>query len=73
MRITNETRAEFIGQVIDIFEDFLEEKGITIDNPEKTEDPNEDPDCIANIYGTDYGMLQDQLEELLQNWGIVEE
>ena len=27
-----EERAEFIGQVIDIFEDFLDEKCITIPN-----------------------------------------
>ena len=30
--IKKEERSEFIGQVIDIFEDFLDEKCITIPN-----------------------------------------
>ena len=42
-------RAEFIGQIIDIFEDFLEEKGIEIPNDDR-EDEND-----AIIYGLDYG------------------
>ena len=58
--------AEFIGQIIDLFEDFLEEKGIVIPNPEKDDD--EDP---AIIYGSDYGVLQDGIEEALKNWRLL--
>ena len=58
---------EFIGQIIDIFEDFLEEKGIDIPNTEK-----EDSDCPAIIYGTDYGELQSSLEDMMQNWDIID-
>ena len=57
---------EFLGRIIDIFEDFLEEKGIDIDNPEK-----EDNDDAAIIYGSDYGILQDQLKDLMKAWGII--
>lgn len=57
---------EFIGQCIDIFEDFLEEKGIVIDNPEKEE--SESP---AIIYGTDYGNLSDELRGIFSAWGII--
>lgn len=60
-------RTEFIGQIIDIFEDFLEEKGIDIPNDEKAE--SEGP---AIIYGTDYGELQSCLEGMMLNWSVIE-
>lgn len=60
-------RAEFIGQIIDIFEDFLEEKGIEIPNVDR-EDEND-----AIIYGMDYGELQTNLEFMMTSWGILEE
>lgn len=53
-------RLETIGAFIEIFEDFLEEKGIVIPNEEKDEDPD-----ASNIYGTDYGNLSDRIESLL--------
>ena len=58
---------EFIGQIIDIFEDFLEAHGIDIPNPEKEENPDA---CI--LYGTDYGELQTQLEEMMVEWKVIE-
>ena len=64
---------ELIGQIIDVFEDFLEEKGINIENHEKEEavKDGEDPESICIIYGTDYGILQSDIEEILYNWGII--
>lgn len=59
---------EFVGQVIDIFEDFLDSKKIVLENDEK-EDSDEG---TANIYGTDYGTIQMELENLLDNWKLVE-
>jgi hypothetical protein len=64
IKINENDKAEFIGQIIDVFEDFLESKGIDIPNDEK----DEDDDNPAIIYGTDYGEIQTDLEELLQNW-----
>ena len=58
---------EFVGQIIDIFEDFLEGKGIQIDNPEK-----ESQDDPAIIYGSDYGDLSDDLKNLLAAWKIID-
>ncbi|MCM0708689.1 hypothetical protein NBH08_27955 [Faecalicatena sp. BF-R-105] len=60
-------RAEFIGQIIDIFEDFLEEKRIEIPNDDR-EDENH-----AIIYGLDYGELQTNLESMMTSWGVLEE
>lgn len=71
--ISKEDTPEFIGQIIDIFEDFLAEKGIEIPNPEKedNQDSYEDPDEIAILYGSDYGELQTALENTMKNWGIL--
>lgn len=54
---------EFIGNIIDIFDDFLEEKGIQIPNPEK-----EESDSPAVFYGSDYGAVQNELESLIHAW-----
>lgn len=56
----------FICQIIEIFEGFLEDRGIVLDNDEKYED-----DDSANIYGTDYGELQTCLFDLLTRYKVV--
>lgn len=57
---------EFIGQVIDIFEDFLEERDISIANDERYEDAD-----AAIIYGSDYGELYDGIEDTLMAWRVI--
>ena len=66
-RIGQKDRAEFIGQIIDIFEDFLEERGIVLPNEER----GQDPDNAAIIYGTDYGQLQDELAGMMVGWDLM--
>lgn len=65
---------EFIGQIIDVFEDFLQERDVHIQNDERTEASYETdhPEDLAIIYGCDYGDLQDALKDLLKNWGVVD-
>lgn len=58
---------EFIGQIIDQFEDFLEERDIALNNDERDEDPD-----AAIIYGSDYGDLYLRLETLIMNWSEEE-
>lgn len=58
---------ELVGQIIDGFEDFLDRRGVVLDNDEKADDP----ECAANIYGTDYGELQTYIEDTLRNWGLI--
>ena len=67
--IKTEELPEFAGQIIDILEDFLEEKGVLIDNPER----DEDADNTAIIYGSDYGLLQDKIYDTLRNWKLAAE
>ena len=60
-------KADFIGQLIDIFEDFLDEKGISIENEER----DEDDDSAAIIFGSDYDALAEQLTETMTRWGVL--
>lgn len=73
-KLNLDTQQEFIGEIIEHFENFLDMKGIELDNPEKQEaiDTGEEEDSIANIYGTDYGWLQSDIEGSLKNWGLIE-
>lgn len=65
--ISTVDKAEFLGQIIDVFEDFLEERGIVLPNEER----DQDPDNAAIIYGTDYGQLQDELAGMMVGWGLM--
>ena len=59
-------RLELLASIIEAFEDFLDEKGIVIENPEKEKD-----DFASNIYGTDFGSLSDSIETILTNYGLL--
>lgn len=71
--IEKEDKLEFIGQIIDIFEDFLEEKGINIQNEDREDDADLDKESAAIIYGNDYYLLEEKISETLANWNIVHE
>lgn len=61
---------EFLGQLIDQFEDFLTERGVTLNNPEIKDaiEDGEDPAEIAIIYGSDYYELEDMVYSTMLNW-----
>ena len=67
-RDEHSARLEMLCDIIEVFEDFLDEKGIIIPNDEKTQDPD-----ASNIYGTDYGNLESRLESLLISFGLMKE
>jgi hypothetical protein len=54
-----EAKLETAGAIIDVFEQFLADRGITLDNAEKTENDN------TLIVGTDYFELEDAIVEIL--------
>lgn len=64
VKVKQTDEAEFIGQFIDVFEDFLDSKGICIDNTDR----DEDDDNAAIIYGEDYDILADEILSVLHNW-----
>lgn len=74
-KVRKEDNLEFIGQLIDIFEDFLDKRGIIIPNEERDDDKilrNLGSEDSANIYGDDYFTLENQIKETLQNWNVIE-
>lgn len=71
VRLSSESDTlEFLGQIIDQFEDFLTERGITLHNPEVEEaiEAGQDPEEIAVIYGSDYYDLEDRVYFTMLNW-----
>ena len=65
-KITNNAeQMAFVGAIVDIFEDFLEEKAIVIPN-----DDHQGSEGEANIYGSDYDVISDELKKLFRNYGI---
>ena len=62
---------EFIGQIIDIFEDFLDARGVVLKNEERDTDEDLDPEEAANIYGDDYDELKDSIANMLSRWGVL--
>ena len=70
MSINVNNKEEFIGQIIDLFEDFLDEKNVKISNPEAIENGEEN---VAIIYSGDYDTLHDQIQSVLENWDIIPE
>lgn len=58
---------DFLNELVEVFEVFLDEHNMIIPNDEKTDAvlSGEDEDSLANIYGSDYGWLEDRLGEVL--------
>lgn len=56
--------AQFKGEIIDIFEDFLEEHHATLENDERNEalEDADDPSEVAIIYGSHYDVIGDVIE-----------
>lgn len=64
----NSKLIEICVDIIEAFEDFLDERGIVIENDEKAES-----DGACNIYGTDFGELENAVTEILYWYNLVEE
>ena len=55
---------ELTANIIDIFENYLDSKGVKIANPNVPNDSN------ANIYGAEYDDMMLQINELLETAGV---
>lgn len=64
--INQNDKTEFIGCIIDIFEDFLDEKDITLEPPKESDEMELDGGITSNIYGSDYDSISDSLEALCE-------
>lgn len=64
--------SELVGQMIDIFEDFLEDKGTEpFPNKERTYDEKLEGKIDAVLYGSDYDALASSIKATLKSWGII--
>ena len=55
---------ERYGLIVDVFEDFLEERDVRI--PTSDEEMGDDPENCARIYGSDYDCLVESLRPLFE-------
>ena len=70
--INQNDKTEFIGCIIEIFEDFLDKKCATLEPPEESDEMELDGGTTAPIYGSDYDSISDSLESLLRSWKVIE-
>jgi len=66
--MNNNDIQEMIGAMVDVVEDWLEDKGVDIDNPEKNE-LEEGTEAI--IYGSDYDRLANAFKDVLSRNGLL--
>lgn len=65
--MSHEERLILLRAIIERFEEFLDKRGIILENPEKVQE-----DCASNIYGTDYGELESAIESELIYYGLLD-
>ena len=58
---------EFVGQIVNVVEDKFDDIGIQLENEDRQKaiEDGENEDEIAIIYGSDYGLISDAIEEIL--------
>lgn len=64
-------QSEAMALVVDIcevFEDFLDARGIVLKNDEKDDDPD-----ASNLYGMDFAEVYDGVANILQNAKLIDE
>ena len=69
IKVENNEAPEFIGQIIDVFDDFLEDRDVHI--PSSEEEKKEDAEWEENsarIYGTDYDEIAGRLDKIMRSW-----
>lgn len=64
-KMNTDNKAEFYGQIIDLFEDFLEAHGIT--REDLTHSDQEDIENPVIICGEDYDKLRNGLSEIIED------
>ena len=69
--IKKEDKPEFIRQIMELFEDFLDEYRIKIPQKEGVDDY--DPDTPANLCGKAYDDLAEHLQTFFRSWGVIKD
>lgn len=64
--VCEKDRLEFLGQIIDIFDDFLSERNVMLDKKHH-EVGSSDP----VIYGDNYFDIEFKLDKMMSEWGVT--
>lgn len=73
-KLDKDSKPELIGQIVDVFEDWLAEWEIILENKERAaaiEEEEMDPEEIAIIYGKHYDMLGDMVSEQIEKYDLM--
>lgn len=74
--LTPDSKPEFIGQIVDIFEDYLSEKEITLQNEDRDiaikAGEYDEPDEAAMIYGDQYDVIGDAVSQMIDDHNLME-
>ena len=69
MGIISKEKKQLLGSIIDVIDDFLEERGVILDSSEqekKESDPKGWSENSAVIYGSDYEELETSIDAVLE-------
>lgn len=72
-KLTEDSVAEFKGQIVDILEDYLQERGITLKSEERNETIREgdaDKQEVAIIFGSLYDIIGDEIDYLIEYYNL---
>lgn len=65
--INENDRPEFLGQIMDVFEDFLEAKGVHLSDAGEKECNG---DHVAILTGSDYDSISAKISQIMTNWNV---
>lgn len=68
------SKAEFVGQIVDVFEDYLCEHGIALENEDRDaaiEEGEVEEDEAAIIYGDAYDFISIPVETSIEGYGLM--
>lgn len=72
--IPADEQPEFFGQLIDCFDDFLEEQDVRLPRSDKEMADDGEDDCnAARIYGSDYDDLNSKIQTTIKSWAKTED
>lgn len=76
IELTEDLKPEFIGQIVDKFEDYLAENEIGLQNADREEaikSGDIESDGAAIIYGDHYDMIGDTVSRAIEDYNLMDE
>lgn len=71
--IPDDEQPFFFGQILECFDDFLQEQDVRLPRSVKEIEDDEVIDCNdARIYGSDYDDLNEKIQAVIKSWAKTE-